>query len=201
MDTGQTKMKAPAKEPSHVSEVIEKVTFSETGLAGTEFEDCTFRNCDLSESDLSGKRFTDCRFVDCNLSMAKVRHAAISNVTFLNCKVVGVDYSACLPLLFAVSFEKCSLDYAVFTRNRLKKTKFKECSIREADFTEADLTGASFENCDLSGTVFSRTNLSQADLRRARNYSINLEKNIVRKAKFSFSGIAGLLSQYDILVE
>lgn len=123
------------------------------------------------------------------------------NVTFLNCKVAGVDFSACRPLLFAVSFERSSLDYAVFAKNRLKKTVFKDCSIREADFSEADLTGACFDNCDLSNTVFNRTNLSQADLRTSRNYSINLETNTVRKAKFSFSGIAGLLSQYDIIIE
>ncbi len=133
--------------------------------------------------------------------MAKVTHAGMSTVAFLNCKVVGVDFSRCLPLLFAVSFEKCSLDYSIFIKNRLKKTKFKECSIREADFTEADLTGASFDNCDLSNTLFCRTNLSQADFRTSRNYSINPELNTVRKAKFSFSGIAGLLRQYDIIIE
>lgn len=189
------------KEVSHAHKVFEKVAFSETGLSGEEFEDCTFINCNFSDSDLSDTRFTDCKLIDCNLSMAKVIHAGMRNVTFLNCKVVGVDFSNCLPLLFAVSFEKCSLDYSVFIKNRLKKTKFKECSIREADFTEADLTGASFDNCDLSHTVFSRTNLSQTDFRTSRNYSINLEMNTVRKAKFSISEIDGLLSQYDIVIE
>lgn len=189
------------KEVSHADKVFEKVSYAGTGLAGEEFEDCTFINCDFSESDLSDTRFTDCKFIDCNLSMTKVNRAGMRNVTFLNCKVVGVDFSRCLPLLFAVSFEKCSLDYSIFIKNKLKKTRFKECSIREADFTEADLTGASFDNCDLSNTVFRRTNLSQADFKTSRNYTINLEMNTVRKAKFSFPGIAGLLSQYDIVLE
>ena len=189
------------KETAHDGKVFEKVAYSKTGLSGEEFEDCTFINCDFSDSDLSRSRLTDCTLIDCNLSMAKVSHAGMSNVTFLNCKVSGVDFSTCLPLLFAVSFEKCILDYAVFTKNKLKKTKFKECTIRDADFTEADLTGACFDACDLSNTVFSRTNLSQADFRTSRNYTINLEKNTVRKTKFSYSGIAGLLSQYDIVVE
>ena len=123
------------------------------------------------------------------------------NVAFTNCKVIGVDFSNCLPFLFAVSFERCRLDYSHFIKNRLRKTKFRECAIRDADFTEADLTGASFDNCDLSSTVFSRTNLSHADFRTSRNYSINLEMNTVRKARFSLSGIAGLLSQYDLVIE
>lgn len=189
------------KDVSHTNRIFEKVAYSETGLSGEEFEACRFINCNFSDSDLSNRRFTDCQFLDCNLSMAKVNHTAIRNVTFLNCKVVGVNFSNCLPLLFAVSFEKCCLDYSVFIKKRLKKMQFNDCAIREADFTEADLTGASFDNCDLLNTVFSRTNLSQADFRTARNYSINLEKNTVRKSKFSFSGIAGLLSQYDIIIE
>jgi fluoroquinolone resistance protein len=188
-------------ETLHTNEVFEKGTYSETGLSGEEFEDCTFIHCNFTDSDLSDSRFTDCQFVDCNLSMAKVNQTGMRNVTFVNCRIVGVDFGKCLSLLFAVSFEKCSLDYSFFIKGKLKKTKFKECTIREADFTEADLTGASFDNCDLAKTVFSRTNLTQADFRTSRNYSINLEMNTVRKAKFSISGIAGLLSQYDIILE
>lgn len=189
------------KELSHTDKVFEKVDYSKTGLSGEEFEDCTFKSCDFSDSDLSRSRFIDCKMIDCNMSMAKVNHTGMSNVTFWNCKIVGVDFSKCLPLLFAVNFEKCCLDYSIFTKNRLKKTKFKECIIRDADFTEADLTGASFDDCDLLNTIFSRTNLSQADFRTSRNYTINLEKNTARKAKFSLSGIDGLLRQYDIIVE
>jgi fluoroquinolone resistance protein len=91
--------------------------------------------------------------------------------------------------------------YTMALDNKLKKTEFKDCVMREADFTEADLTGALFENCDLTNTLFSHTNLNQADFRTARNYSINLEMNTARKAKFSLSEVAGLLAQYDIVVE
>jgi fluoroquinolone resistance protein len=190
-----------SKEVSHADTIFEKIDYSEAGLTGEEFEDCTFRNCNFSNCDLSHSRFIDCRLIDCDLSMAKVNQTGMSNVMFLNCKIVGVDFSKCLPLLFSVSFETCCLDYSLFTRSKLKKTKFKECIIREADFTGADLTGATFESCDLLKTVFSHTNLSQADFTTARNYAINLEMNIVRKAKFSLSGIVGLLSHYDIVVE
>jgi fluoroquinolone resistance protein len=189
------------KEVSHANEVFEKVSYSDTGLSGEEFETCTFMNCNFSDSDLSNCLFSDCQFVDCNLSMANISRCGLRNVTFRNCKVVGVDFGSCLPFLFAVSFEKCCLDYSHFIKNRLKKTKFIECTIKEANFSETDLTGASFYNCDLLNTVFVRTNLSQADFRTSRNYSINLEMNTVRKTKFSFPGITGLLRQYDIVVE
>ncbi len=186
---------------SHVREVFEKAVYSETGLSGEEFEDCSFVDCNFSAGDLSRSRFTDCQFVGCNLSMAKVGQTELRNATFLNCKIVGVDFSACLSLLFSVSFEKCCLDYCGFVKSKLKKTRFLECAIREADFTEADLAQATFDDCDLANTLFSRTNLRQADFLTARNYSINPELNMIRKAKFSLAGAAGLLSHYDIVVK
>jgi fluoroquinolone resistance protein len=189
------------EEESHTNKVFEKVVYSETGLSGEEFEDCKFINCNFSDSDLSDCLFIDCQMIDCNLSMARVSQTMMRNVTFLNCKVIGVDFSKCLSLLFIVGFEKCCLDYSIFIKKKLNKTNFKECAIRDVDFTESDLSGASFDNCDLLNTVFSRTNLNQADFRTSRNYRINLEMNTARKAKFSLSGIAGLLSQYDIIIE
>jgi fluoroquinolone resistance protein len=188
------------KEVSHGNEVFEKIDFSDAGLPGEEFEACTFNSCNFSHVDLSDRLFTDCQFTDCNLSMAKVSGTGLRNVDFLSCKVIGIDFSDCLPFLFAVSFERCSLDYSHFIKNRLKNTKFKECIIREANFTEADLTGASFDNCDLLNTAFVQSDLSRADFRTSRNYTINLETNTARKAKFSLSGVTGLLRQYDIIV-
>jgi fluoroquinolone resistance protein len=189
------------KEIPPANEVFEKIDYTNTSLSGEEFEACTFSNCNFSDSDLSDCLFTDCRFEECNLTMVKVARSGLRNASFLNCKVVGVDFSACLPFLFAVSFEKCCLDYSHFVKNRMKKTEFRECVIRDAIFSETDLSGALFDNCDLLNTVFIRTDLSHADFRTSRNYTINLEVNTLRKAKFSLSGVVGLLSHYDIIVE
>jgi uncharacterized protein YjbI with pentapeptide repeats len=185
----------------HIDETIEKATYTGTGLSGEEFEACVFRSCDFSEADLAEALLTECRLIDCNLTMTKVGQAGLRNVEFVNCKVVGVDFSACLPFLFAVSFEKCNLEYSHFIKCRMKKTLFKECVLREVDFTEADLTDASFPGCDLSNTVFSRTNLTRADFRTARNYALDLDDNMVKRAKFALSGVAGLLRKYELALE
>jgi fluoroquinolone resistance protein len=58
-----------------------------------------------------------------------------------------------------------------------------------------------FDNCDLSKASFDNTILEKADFRTAFNYSINPESNKIKKAKFSVSGIAGLLDKYDIHIE
>jgi fluoroquinolone resistance protein len=189
------------KKDPHVDETFEKLDYSGSDLTELEFESCTFRNCDFSGSVLSKSLLTDCRLVDCNWSSITLKETGLRNVEFVGCKIVGVDFSHCLPLLFSIGFEKCSLDYSHFVRNKLKKTMFKECTVRDADFTESDLSGASFDDCDLSRTVFSHTNLSGADFRTARNFAISLETNVLKKARFSLSEAAGLLKQYGIIVE
>ena len=83
----------------------------------------------------------------------------------------------------------------------MKKTKFVCCSLKEADFTDTDLSLSVFEDCDCLGSVFQNTNLEKADLRTAMNYTIDPEVNRIRKAKFSYSGISGLLTKYDLDIE
>jgi uncharacterized protein YjbI with pentapeptide repeats len=66
------------------------------------------------------------------------------------------------------------------------------------DFTDCDLTGSIFDNCDLTMATFENTIIEKADFRTSFNYSIDLNINRVKKAKFSLLGLAGLLDKYDI---
>ena len=63
------------------------------------------------------------------------------------------------------------------------------------------LSQAIFDRSDLSRAVFSKTKLEKADLRTANNYSIDPSANIVRKARFSTNGVAGLLDSFGICIE
>lgn len=58
-----------------------------------------------------------------------------------------------------------------------------------------------FIDCDLAQAVIDNTMLDKADLRTSFNYSIDPERNRIKKAKFSIIGIAGLLDKYDIEIE
>jgi uncharacterized protein YjbI with pentapeptide repeats len=66
------------------------------------------------------------------------------------------------------------------------------------DFTESDLTHSVFDNCDLTRAAFEHTILEKADFRTSFNYSLDLEMNRVKKARFSQAGVIGLLGKYDI---
>ena len=55
-----------------------------------------------------------------------------------------------------------------------------------------------FDECDLSRAAFDNTIMEKADFRTSYNYSIDPERNKVRKAQFSFPHVVGLLDKYDI---
>jgi uncharacterized protein YjbI with pentapeptide repeats len=86
-------------------------------------------------------------------------------------------------------------------QNEDQKNRFQNSQLQEADFAEADLASAVFDNCNLAQAIFDHTTLEKADFRTAYNYSIDPETNRVKKAKFSISGISGLLDKYDIDIE
>jgi uncharacterized protein YjbI with pentapeptide repeats len=75
---------------------------------------------------------------------------------------------------------------------------FRKTVLQEVDFTACDLSSAIFDKCDLAGATFDNTNIEKADFRTAYNYSIDPDKNKLKKAKFSLTGISGLLDKYNI---
>ncbi|MCX6269947.1 MAG: pentapeptide repeat-containing protein [Bacteroidetes bacterium] len=181
--------------------VFKKVDFSEPTPGIKEYEKCSFQGCNFSYAVLSNITFSDCSFNGCDFSLAKLYNTAFKQVTFKDCKLLGLHFEDCSNFLFGVSFEDCVVNLSTFFRKSLKKTMFRNCSLREVDFTESDLSAAVFENCDLGGAVFENSNLEKTDFRTSFNYSIDPEKNRVRKAKFSISGITGLLDKYDIEID
>jgi fluoroquinolone resistance protein len=180
---------------------FEKIDFSKDALVKADYEECSFVNCNFLNADLSHLNFSECEFTDCDLSNAKTTKTSLRDVKFRNCKMLGLHFEYCNAFLFAVNFDNCRLDLSCFYKMNLKKAVLKNCSLRETDLTEADLSGALLDNCDLALAVFENTILEKADLRSAFNYSIDPEKNRLKKAKFSKEGISGLLDAYDIVIE
>jgi uncharacterized protein YjbI with pentapeptide repeats len=73
--------------------------------------------------------------------------------------------------------------------------------LHEVDFTECNVSGSVFDSCDFTDATFENANIEKADFRTSFNYSIDPEKNRMKKARFSLSGIAGLLEKYDIEID
>jgi len=196
-----TAMNPAMNESSYVDQTFTSLDYADGQFRGMEFESCTFQDCTFSNSDLSGNDFTDCRFIDCNLSMAILTGTSLKNVAFIGCKMTGIDFGFCNDFLFSVNFTRCRLDYTIFFKNDLKKSRFEECSIQEAGFTGSDLSGALFCSCDLSRAIFVRNNLTGADFATSNNYSIDPERNTIGTAVFSYPGVLGLLDKYHIILK
>jgi fluoroquinolone resistance protein len=190
-------------------ETFDKIDFTQKPLDKGEYEYCTFINCDFSKSDFSDIKFLECEFSGCNLSLVRLTQTALKDVKFKECKMLGLNFGECNEFGFVVYFDTCILKHSSFVsmatslkqRIRLKQTIFKNSQLDEVDFTECDLTAAVFDNCNLTETIFKNTILEKADFRTAYNYSIDPELNRIKKAKFSRSGIAGLLDKYDIEID
>lgn len=190
-------------------ETFDKVDFTQNPLNKGEYEYCTFVNCNLAYTDFSELKFLECEFTGCNLSLIKLTQTALRDVKFKDCKMLGLNFSECNEFGFAVSFDTCILDNSSFydptspikKRFKLKQIVFKNSQLFEVDFTECDLSSAIFDNCDLTDTIFQHTILEKADFRTAYNYSIDPELNRIKKAKFSRSGIVGLLDKYEIEID
>ena len=125
----------------------------------------------------------------------------LREVEFRECKLLGLSFSNCDQFLFSIKVENCNVDLSSFFKLKLKKTTFKNSSMHEVDFTEADLTQAIFDNCDLTDAIFINSNLEKADLSSGYNYSIDPEINKMKKAKFTWPGVVGLLDKYDIDID
>ncbi|MGQ3087214.1 pentapeptide repeat-containing protein [Flavobacterium sp.] len=63
-----------------------------------------------------------------------------------------------------------------------------------------DLTGVLFDNCNLHKAVFVDSIANKADFSTSYNFSIDPERNKLRRARFSQDGLKGLLEKYEIVV-
>ncbi|WP_428330117.1 pentapeptide repeat-containing protein [Mucilaginibacter sp.] len=184
----------------HDDKTFDGVTYAEQIVRGREFNNCTFKRCDLSGGTFAQNKFIECVFDSCNLSLAKFSTSTMNDVRFKNCKILGVNFHECQDFLFDVGFDNCVLDYASFMGKKMLKTRFIKSSLKEVNFSNVNLAGSVFDDTDLNAAVFNRTDLTGANFITAYNYDIDPEINLIKKASFSATGIHGLLSKYQLKI-
>ena len=190
------------RETAYISDKrFDSLNFTEEPLTFTDFEGCTFNNCDFSNLDLSGFKFVDCSFTGCNLSLIKTYDTVFSQVQFSNCKMLGIRFEDCHAIGLSYELDHCQLDYASFYRQPLAGKTIRDCQFKEADFTECEASRTRFERCDFQQAHFERSNLEKSDFRTSFNYSISPTSNRMKQAKFSLSGVVGLLDEFDVVIE
>lgn len=165
-----------------------------------DFERCTFTDCDFVDCNFTGVAFIDCIFISCNFNQAQINYVAFRDAAFTDCDFTGVNFTMVDALLFKVEFTGCRLDYAKFYTLKIKGTLFTNCSLTAVDFMNTDLTGVTFDNCNLHKSVFIDAIANKADFTTSYNFTIDPERNKLKKAIFSQAGLKGLLEKYEIVV-
>lgn len=184
-----------------VDQKIEGVYFLEADIKYKEYENCTFHHCDFTECTFQSVYFIDCTFFDCNFKDTKINYVSLRGVQFTRCDFTAVNFAMTDQVIFEFHFTDCLLDYAKFYALKLKKMQFINCSMIAVDFMGSDLTEALFDNCNLRRAVFIDTIATKADFYTSYDYSIDPEKNRLKKAIFSSEGLKGLLEKYELIVK
>ena len=183
------------------SQRFENKDFGNSPLTAGDYEECNFEHCDFTNSNLSNYSFTDCLFNNCLFNLTKSGNTGFRNVIFKECKIQGIHFEDCNPFLFSISFNKCVIRVSSFCKMDMRLVFFDHCILNEIDFSESNLTSVKFDGCDLDRSVFWNTNLEKSDFRTAFNFSIDPERNRLKKAKFSSMGAHGLLEKYGLDIE
>lgn len=180
---------------------FEDVFFLEADIKHKEYENCTFHNCDFTSCTFQSVYFVDCVFFDCNFNDTKVNYVSLRGVQFNGCNFTNVNFAMTDQVIYDFGFKDCLLDYAKFYALKLKKMQFINCSMISVDFMGSDLTEAVFDNCNLRRAVFIDTIANKTDFYTSYDYTIDPEKNKLKKAVFSTEGLKGLLEKYDLVIK
>ena len=178
------------------------LALKEGTLGDATFYDCRFERCDFNGANLKRSRFVGCTFSHCDFSLADLTDTDLSDVRFEHTALVGVNFSLLTRTLapLELTFEGCTLTYAVFKNLDLSGCSLTECLAREAVFDGVDLSRADLRGTEFDAAVFRACNLSGADLRGARGYQINVKQNQVTGLRVSFPEALGLLAGLEVTI-
>lgn len=175
-------------------------TIAQEGVLAGHYEYCEFLRCDFSGFDLRGFSFTECYFIECDLSNANVAGSGFREVNFVESKLMGVDFEHCDAFGLGFSFETCNLNFANFSRLKLKKVKFNNCKMVQSDFTNADLSDTQLNECDLTGAIFFQCNIEGVDMSTSVHFSFDPCHNKFKGMKISAEALMDLAKRMDIVV-
>ncbi len=187
-------------EDSDYQQKFAKLSLTGEIVKGVTFEECVFEDCRFLDCSFEKSRFISCRFDGCVISAPNLLSCRFNQPVFNRCKVIGIDWTRVMYLK-EPEFHGCQLNYSNYRMLKIPKTKMLNCEAKEVEFTETDFTGAVFTGTDFAKSRFFKTNLTGADLRGAKNYSIDIASNIISKAQFSYPDVVSLLNNLDIIIE
>jgi fluoroquinolone resistance protein len=187
-------------ENSYYREKFAKLSLEKETVKARYFEECEFDSCTFVDCKFEKCKFLNCKFNDCILSAVIPLDSNFIDTTFRKSKVLGFDWTKALKIEGLV-FEGIKINYSNFKLLKIPKIKIVNCEAKEVEFIETDLNNGDFKNTDFEKSRFFKADLSEADFRGARNYSIDVKNNTLKKTRFSLPEALALLEGLDIILE
>ena len=192
-------MKNSEEENIHCNKIFENIVWEEKHITGKNFDNCTFYKCSLKGCFFEDCVFEKCTFDECALSLITFKDSSFSGVQINGSKAIGIIWhSADNPL--SVNFNNSRISYSSFFGKNLKKAQFINCIADDVDFTNCNLTQANFAGADLKNAIFLNTDITMGNFVGAINYTIELNNNKTKKAKFSLPEALCFLYNLDIIL-
>jgi len=175
--------------------------FSGISFLGCSFSNCSFESCNFTESSWKNAKFCYCSFRNCHISLVNLKGCRLQEVLFEECKIIGAEFFKCnTDFIFSIDIKKSFIQYCNFSDLDMRKTSFIESKMYNCTFVNTCLIEADFSKTDLQATLFRHCNLTKSNFCGALNYVIDPLVNKVKKAKFSFPEVMGLLKGFDIQI-
>lgn len=189
-------------EKENYSKNFKHLKLQETGMEGSKFENCNFDNCNFLGTYLDETSFDGCVFTNCRISLVKITNSTkMQNVRFEKCEILGVLFSKSKKVISPIHFDECHLKNCDFSDMKLNSSKFIKCLIEGSDFINSELKLASFKKSRLPDTTIQGCTLIDSNFLHASDFLINPAENKLFNAKFSASGLIGLVKTFGIKVE
>jgi fluoroquinolone resistance protein len=185
---------------SYYQEKLSKMSLAVDVFLSLEFEECEFESCSFADCKFERCKFIDCRFNDCSLTAINPANSRFTDISFSKCSLIGFDWTRASQVR-DLKFSDSVLNYSSFKTMKIPKVEIINCTAKEVDFTETDLTSALLTNTDFEDSIFFKTDLSEADLRGATNYLIDVKNNTLHKTHFSYPEVVSLLNALDIIID
>ena len=166
-----------------------------------EYYNCRFLSCNFRQANIGKTVFEKCCFERSELLQVGLSRTGFHGVEFKDYKLIGVNFNDANEFGFDVGFENSIVDACSFDGLSFEGKTFNHVRFLNNDFVCVNFAHSLFLDCDFKNSTFERSNLGKCDFRTSVNFSIDLEHNKIKGAKFDLHSVIGLLGKYGIEIE
>jgi uncharacterized protein YjbI with pentapeptide repeats len=190
------------------NQTLSDIRIQNDSTENAEYTDCIFNNCKFDGVKFVNYSFIECKFYNCVFRNVKFEQSEMRSCSFYDSLLMGINWNELiinrgksLSLFPIETISNCVLRYSSFFQYSLAKMNFDGSTFEDCIFQECDLSKSTFKYAIFKKSSFSKCDLTCADFRDANGYSIDINTNKLKQARFSYPDVVNLLYSLDIRIE